>query len=187
MLHLDIKDYAMWIYLGMFLLASAITLYAIPSIILVSKKKRLLDKPDHRKKHKNVTPNLGGVAIFSAFVFVVCLFNIGNYLSAWEYILGSTFLLFVTGLKDDLVALDPYKKFGAQFIAALIIVLLADIRLNGLHGFFGIQEYPYILSIVLSVIGVAFVTNAFNLIDGVDGLAGGISLLIFSFTASFSR
>lgn len=181
MVQFDIKEYSVWIYLGMFLLAMAITLYAIPSVILVSKKKRLLDKPDHRKKHKNVTPNLGGIAIFSAFAFVACLFNIGEYLTTWGYILGGAFLLFVTGLKDDLVTIDPYKKFGAQFMAALIIVFLADVRLDSLHGFLGINHLPYIISFVLSIIGTTFVTNAFNLIDGVDGLAGSMSFLICSF------
>lgn len=181
MVQFDIKEYSVWIYLGMFLLAMVITLYAIPSVIFVSKKKRLLDKPDHRKKHKNVTPNLGGIAIFSAFAFVACLFNIGEYLSSWEYILGGAFLLFVTGLKDDLVSIDPYKKFGAQFMAALIIVFLADIRLDSLHGFLGIDHLPYIISFGLSIVGITFVTNAFNLIDGVDGLAGSLSFLICSF------
>lgn len=181
MVQFDIKEYSVWVYLGMFLLGMSIALYAIPSVILVSKKKRLLDKPDHRKKHKNVTPNLGGIAIFSSFAFVTCLFNIGEYLSSWEYILGGAFLLFVTGLKDDLVTIDPYKKFGAQFMAALIIVFLADIRLDSLHGFLGIYHLPYIISFGLSIVGITFVTNAFNLIDGVDGLAGGLSFLICSF------
>ncbi|HEY0299607.1 MAG TPA: MraY family glycosyltransferase [Arachidicoccus sp.] len=156
-------------------------MFSIPSVIFVSKKKKLLDKPDHRKKHKQVTPNLGGIAIFSAFAFVACVFNVGNYMNNWGYILGGAFLLFVTGLKDDLVTIDPYKKFGAQFLAAILIVFLANIRLNDVYGFLGFHTLPYVVSFLISIVGIAFVTNAFNLIDGVDGLAGSLCLLIFGF------
>jgi UDP-N-acetylmuramyl pentapeptide phosphotransferase/UDP-N-acetylglucosamine-1-phosphate transferase len=106
---------------------------------------------------------------------------VGFYFTGWNCILGASFLLFVTGLKDDLVAIDPYKKFLAQLVAAIIVVYLAGIRLENLQGFLGIHELPYLLSFLLSVIGITFVTNAFNLIDGVDGLAGSLSMLLFTF------
>ncbi len=181
MKYLDLSHYSTLIYAAMFILAMGITVFAIPSIISVAKKKDLLDIPDYRKKHLIVTPNLGGIALFSAFVFVNCIFNVGAHFGGWGYILAGSFLLFVTGLKDDLVSIDPYKKFIAQIVAAIIVVYLADIRLTNLEGFLGIHELPYLISFVLSVIGITFVTNAFNLIDGVDGLAGGLSLLLFLF------
>ncbi|MGF7230840.1 MraY family glycosyltransferase, partial [Arachidicoccus sp.] len=184
MRYLDLNHYSTVVYGAMFILAMSISVFAIPSIIFVAKKKKLLDKPDYRKKHLNVTPNLGGIALFSAFAFVACIFNVGSYFAGWCYILAGAFLLFVTGLKDDLVSIDPYKKFVAQIIAAIIVVYIADIRLSNLDGIFGIHELPYLISFVLSVIGITFVTNAFNLIDGVDGLAGGLSLLLFSFLGS---
>lgn len=181
MKYLDLSHYSTLIYAAMFILAMGITVFAIPSIISVAKKKDLLDIPDHRKKHLIVTPNLGGIALFSVFVFVNCIFNVGAHFGGWSYILAGSFLLFITGLKDDLVSIDPYKKFIAQIVAAIIVVYLADIRLSNLEGFLGIHELPYPISFVISVIGITFVTNAFNLIDGVDGLAGGLSLLLFSF------
>ena len=181
MKYFDLSQSVVYIYIAMFLLAMGITIFSIPNIIFVAKKKRLLDKPDHRKKHVNVTPNLGGIGIFSAFIFVACIFNVGFYFTGWNCILGASFLLFVTGLKDDLVAIDPYKKFLAQLVAAIIVVYLAGIRLENLQGFLGIHELPYLLSFLLSVVGITFVTNAFNLIDGVDGLAGSLSMLLFTF------
>lgn len=180
MKYFDLSQPVVYIYIAMFLLAMGITIFSIPNIIFVAKKKRLLDKPDHRKKHVNVTPNLGGIGIFAAFIFVASIFNVGFYFTGWNCILGASFLLFVTGLKDDLVAIDPYKKFLAQLVAAIIVVYLADIRLTNLQGFLGIHELPYLVSFLLSVVGITFVTNAFNLIDGVDGLAGSLSLLLFA-------
>lgn len=181
MKYFDLSQPVLFIYIAMFLLAMGITIFSIPNIIFVAKKKRLLDKPDHRKKHVNVTPNLGGIGIFAAFIFVASIFNVGFYFSGWNCILGASFLLFVTGLKDDLVAIDPYKKFLAQLVAAIIVVYLADIRLTNLQGLLGIHELPYLVSFLLSVVGITFVTNAFNLIDGVDGLAGSLSFLLFAF------
>ncbi|GAB3347652.1 MraY family glycosyltransferase [Arachidicoccus ginsenosidivorans] len=181
MKYFDLSQSVVYIYIAMFLLAMGITIFSIPNIIFVAKKKRLLDKPDHRKKHVNVTPNLGGIGIFSAFIFVASIFNVGFYFTGWNCILGASFLLFVTGLKDDLVAIDPYKKFLAQLVAAIIVVYLAGIRLENLQGFLGIHQLPYLVSFLLSVVGITFVTNAFNLIDGVDGLAGSLSMLLFTF------
>ena len=181
MKYFDLSQSVVYIYIAMFLLAMGITIFSIPNIIFVAKKKRLLDKPDHRKKHTNVTPNLGGIGIFSAFIFVACIFNVGFYFTGWNCILGASFLLFVTGLKDDLVAIDPYKKFLAQLVASIIVVYLAGIKLDNLQGFLGIYELPNLVSFLLSVIGITFVTNAFNLIDGVDGLAGSLSMLLFVF------
>ncbi len=78
---------------------------------------------------------------------------------------------------DDLVTLSPSKKIFAQFLAAAVTVCLADIRLKSLHGILGVYELPYWYSVGFSVLGCIFVTNAFNLIDGIDGLAGSIGVL----------
>ena len=110
MKYFDLSQSVVYIYIAMFLLAMGITIFSIPNIIFVAKKKRLLDKPDHRKKHVNVTPNLGGIGIFSAFIFVASIFNVGFYFTGWNCILGASFLLFVTGLKDDLVAILYLRK-----------------------------------------------------------------------------
>jgi UDP-N-acetylmuramyl pentapeptide phosphotransferase/UDP-N-acetylglucosamine-1-phosphate transferase len=86
-------------------------------------------------------------------------------------------ILFVIGIKDDIISLTPSKKFTAQIIAAIITVYFADIRLHSLHGIMGIHVLPPAYSMAFSIVGCIFVTNAFNLIDGIDGLAGSISIL----------
>ncbi len=140
--------------------------------------KKLYDKPDgFRKIHKTVIPNLGGVGIFLAYIIITSFFVKTDIFPHWHYVVAASFILFVIGVKDDIVTLTPAKKFLAQLIATIITVIFADIRLQSLHGILGIYTLPYWLSISFSIVGCVFVTNAFNLIDGIDGLAGSISLL----------
>lgn len=151
---------------------------SIPKIILLAKRKKLFDLPDnHRKIHKEVVPNLGGVGIFFSFIIVASIFVTFSGFETWNYVVAAATILFVVGIKDDIVSLTPSKKFAAQILAAIITVYLADIRLFSLHGILGIDVMPEWLSISFSIIGCIFITNAFNLIDGIDGLAGTIGVL----------
>ncbi len=162
-----------------FLAALAISLFSIPNIIYVAKRKRLLDLPDNeRKLHKRIVPNLGGVGIFFAFIIATSLFINPASFGKWNYITAAVLILFITGVKDDLVQISPSKKFLAQLAAAIIIVCLADIRIKSLDGLLGVGEMPVWISMAFSIVGCVFVTNAFNLIDGIDGLAGSIGALI---------
>ncbi|OJW79381.1 MAG: hypothetical protein BGO69_19515 [Bacteroidetes bacterium 46-16] len=166
------------IYLATFATALVISMVSIPRIIYVSKRKRLFDMPDNnRKVHINIIPNLGGIGIFFAYIIVTSLFIKTSSLDKWNYISASSVLLFLTGLNDDLITITPKQKFVAQFVAAIITVYFADVRINSLHGFFGIYQLPLWASLSFTVLGVMFVTNAFNLIDGIDGLAATIGLL----------
>lgn len=90
--------------------------------------------------------------------------------------------MFATGIKDDIIGLDPVKKFMAQFVATLIIAYFGNLRIVSLHGFLGLETLPYWVSMGLTITGTMFVTNAFNLIDGIEGLAGGLGMLICSFS-----
>lgn len=166
------------LYISACVTAFILSLVSIPRIIYVSKRKRLFDIPDNKRKiHINTVPNLGGIGIFFAYIIVTSVFINTSALDKWNYISASSLLLFLTGINDDLVTIGPNKKFLAQFVAALITVCFADIRINSLHGFFGIEELPYWASVGFTVLGVIFVTNAFNLVDGIDGLAGSVAVL----------
>ncbi|MBS1773898.1 MAG: undecaprenyl/decaprenyl-phosphate alpha-N-acetylglucosaminyl 1-phosphate transferase [Bacteroidetes bacterium] len=148
---------------------------SIPQIMYISARKRLFDLPDNdRKLHLRVVPNLGGIGIFFAYITTCSLFLNPESFKHWNYIIASSLLLFLTGIMDDLVSLNASKKFFAQFIAAFITVCIANIRLTSLHGIFGVHELTYWYSAGFSIVGIIFITNAFNLIDGIDGLAGTI-------------
>ncbi|PZP52218.1 MAG: undecaprenyl/decaprenyl-phosphate alpha-N-acetylglucosaminyl 1-phosphate transferase, partial [Pseudopedobacter saltans] len=154
-----------------------IVLLSIPGILLVALRKRLVDRPDQRKRHKKLIPSFGGLAIFSSVAFVTAVFDVEKYFANWNFVFAGAFLLFVTGLKDDVVAITPKQKFAAQFIAALLVAYFADVRIGNLHGFMGIHAIPIWLSVLLSSFGIVFITNAYNLIDGVDGLCGSLSFV----------
>ena len=163
-----------------FLFSCIITLYAVPSLIKLAYKKRLFDDPalEERKIHKYRTPNLGGIAVLIAFAFTACLCIPGKVLPYANYIFASGLLIFSVGLKDDLAALNPYKKFLGQTVTALIVVYFADIRLTSFYGVFGIQDIHPVVSYPVTSLLIVFIINAFNLIDGINGLLGCVSMIV---------
>ncbi|AFD09318.1 UDP-N-acetylmuramyl pentapeptide phosphotransferase/UDP-N-acetylglucosamine-1-phosphate transferase [Solitalea canadensis DSM 3403] len=169
----------MVLHLLIFLSSLLVVSFSIPSIIYVAFRKRLFDAPNEdRKIHKKIIPNLGGVAIFTGFLFSTSLFIKSSLLPEAGIVLAAGIILFVVGLKDDLVGMSPVKKLMAQVLAALIIAVLADIRLKSMFGLFGVQDIAYPVSIAITVFTIVAIVNAFNLVDGIDGLAGGIGLVV---------
>ena len=156
----------------------ALTFVAIPSIISVARKKKLFDEPDHRKSHTVRTPSLGGIGIFAGSIFSIIMWTPFKYFGDLQYILCSFIIVFLIGAKDDIDPISPSKKLLGQLFAAAILVFKANIRLTSLYGIFGIGTLPEYVSIALSIFTVIVIINAFNLIDGINGLSGGIGLLI---------
>jgi UDP-GlcNAc:undecaprenyl-phosphate/decaprenyl-phosphate GlcNAc-1-phosphate transferase len=158
-------------------LAFLITFFAIPVIIQVAKDKKLFDEPDERKVHKNVIPTLGGLGIFAGFI-IATLMGVPSALSSeLQYFAAATTVIFFLGIKDDILVLSASKKFIGQLIAAGIIIKFGGIQLSNFHGFLGIYEIPHITGTIISLFTIIVITNSFNLIDGVDGLAGSLGLL----------
>src|SRR2546428_6156104 len=100
----------MLLYLLVFFTSLLVVSFSIPSIIYVAFRKRLFDVPtEERKIHTKIVPNLGGIAIFTAFLFSTSLFISSSLLPEAGLILAAGIILFVVGLKDDLVGLSPLK------------------------------------------------------------------------------
>jgi UDP-GlcNAc:undecaprenyl-phosphate/decaprenyl-phosphate GlcNAc-1-phosphate transferase len=161
------------------ILAFIITFFAIPVIIGIAKSKKLFDEPDERKVHKAVIPTLGGLGIFAGFIvaLLICVPELAPEVTKLKYFAASAIVIFFLGVKDDLVILSASKKFIGQLIAAGIIMRFGNIYLNDMHGFLGIHEIPHFASIFLTIFAIIVITNSFNLIDGVDGLAGSLGLI----------
>jgi UDP-GlcNAc:undecaprenyl-phosphate/decaprenyl-phosphate GlcNAc-1-phosphate transferase len=165
------------IILGL-LVSFFIAFVSVPSIVKVAAYKGLYDEPGRRKSHKNKIPNLGGIAVFAGIVIGTSLFvNIPSTPELLK-VFAAMVVIFFIGIKDDILIIAPWKKLGGEVIAMLIIVVLGDIRFTSLHGFFGIYEIDYFSSIALTGFVVVVLINSFNLIDGIDGLASGIGILV---------
>lgn len=160
-----------------FLIAITITVMAIPTIVKVAKIKHLVDIPNGRTSHNGMIPSLGGFATFTAIsmaLLILADFQVNSYC---QYFLGGILIIFFIGLKDDILVIDPYKKLLGQIAAAGLIVFLGDIHFTNLHGFLGIHQIDPIIGSLLTIFVVIVITNSFNLIDGIDGLAAGIGIL----------
>ena len=161
--------------------AFVLSFLILPVIIKYSLSKNLVDVPGRRKIHKKITPSLGGVAIFIGFFLSVIIWVDFPQLSEIKFLLVPLFIVFVIGVRDDLVPLRAYVKLFGQIVAIGFLMFFFDERLTGFYGVFGIQEFPLWLSYLLTLATIIVVTNAFNLIDGLDGLAGTISSVALLF------
>ncbi|MDQ3141547.1 MAG: undecaprenyl/decaprenyl-phosphate alpha-N-acetylglucosaminyl 1-phosphate transferase [Bacteroidota bacterium] len=161
-----------------FLTSFFITYAAIPSIIKIAKVKMLVDEPGGRRSHILNIPTLGGIAIFAGVIFSIILWTPFEHFGKLQYILCSFIIIFLIGAKDDILPLTPYKKMLGQIFACGLLVFLSNIRITSFYGIFFIDEIPYWLSILLSFFTLLVIINAFNFIDGINGLAAGLGILI---------
>ena len=161
------------------------TMTLMPVIIKLFRSIDLLDRPDKRKIHSVSTPSLGGIAIFSGIIFSLILSTSFAELATQKYFLGATFLIFLLGVRDDLSSLLAKHKLIVQIFAAALVVYFGGWKIEGLNGLFGVDSFPYGLNEIFTLFVIVVMTNAFNLIDGIDGLAGSIALLITLFLGWF--
>ena len=154
--------------------AFLVTFLAIPKLIYFAKKLRLLDDGGDRSSHKGSIPFFGGIAIFTGVIFSLLFWaDIENI----QYILVSILIIFIVGLIDDLRQITPFKKLIGQIIATLILIFFGDLQIDSMHGVLGVYDLPFWASLPFTIFVVIVITNSFNLIDGIDGLAGGIGLI----------
>ena len=163
-----------------FLLALSISIYVLRLVVHAVRKLGLFDKPNARSSAEKAIPTLGGIAIFFSFVLVATIGLYGIVFPEWPFIIVALMLIFFVGLKDDIVTLTPLKKILSQIIAGFILIFLAKIRFTNLHGLLGITEIGMIPSVLITIFTLVVVVNAFNLMDGIDGLASGLTILISS-------
>jgi len=153
-----------------------VSVFAIPSIVRIAHIKDLFDVPNGRTVHQFLTPRLGGVAIFVGFMSSLTVF--GDLTNGVQQLLAGCVILFSIGVKDDIITVSAFKKFFVQILATGIVLFIADIRITSFQGFLGIYDLDTGLSYAFTLFVIVGLTNAINLIDGLDGLAGSITLLI---------
>ena len=161
-------------------LSLILSLLFIPIIKRIAVAINLVDKPNYRKIHTNPVPLVGGISI-AISVLLVILISGQRLPFIIEYlpIIASAFTLLIVGVIDDKNDVSAKYKLIIQLLLSFIIAL-AGIRISSLYGLFGIYEIAVWAQYLLTVIVITGVVNAFNLMDGVDGLVGGLSLLGFT-------
>ncbi|KKB49210.1 glycosyltransferase family 4 protein [Parabacteroides gordonii] len=164
----------------------------LPQIMKISKRKQLYDVPNGRKSHKEKVPRLGGIAFFPSIVLSMSLvvgyryligFPLneqltGNILLEFLFLAAGCLFLFMMGIEDDLIGVRYRKKFITQFLVASLLPI-SGFYLNNLYGLLGLYELPVYVGVPLTILLIVFITNAVNLIDGIDGLAAGGSTFSF--------
>ena len=178
------------IYVWVFVTVALIAGFILPQILLIAFRKNLFDDIDPRKIHKGAVPRLGGIAFFPAILFSILIvmglcfkfYSTDASLLAGKDISGLCFIgcaiiiLYLIGMADDLIGLKYRAKFGSQILSGLLIVA-GGIYIDNLHGFLWVYMMPMWAAVVLTVLLTVFITNAINLIDGIDGLASGLSAI----------
>ncbi len=155
----------------------AFTALLYPLVKWISHHVNALDYPNERKVHKKPMPLMGGLMLFLGFLFGYMLFAPQN--TQMLAILIASFVVILTGMIDDIKPLKPKEKLVGQLIAAMIITFYGKILLNDISAFgfyfdFGNMAYP------LTIIFIVALMNCINFIDGLDGLAAGISSIFFA-------
>lgn len=178
-------------FLSSFFISLLATAYLIPKILLISIRKHLIDQPNARKVHTCVSSRLGGVAFFPAIFFAigvtVSVFSrfdtnvMENFMTAsFIMVMCACVLLYLIGIADDVVGVSWRIKFVFQIMAAGLVTL-SGTWVNNLYGICGIWEISAWVGVPLTIFLIVFVINAVNLIDGIDGLASGLSCVALLF------
>ncbi len=167
------------------LLATSLLLFVITFILLKifikkAEKFNLIDIPNARSAHK--APIARGAGIVFGFVFLIVSFLL-NYFSTesstYNYVLISLVIVFLTGLYDDLKDISSKAKFFF-IILATIFAFIDGISINSLGNYFGYELQLGYFALPFTIFAVVGFTNALNLTDGLDGLAGSISIIMLS-------
>ena len=167
--------------------------FIIPKVRSIAFYWNLLDRPDARKIHGFMVPRLGGI-VFAPIVAFVFFFMLGMNLrmgltSIFDALMSdiglfifcfcAVMVLYVVGLADDLVGVRYKYKFVAQIFSAILIIG-GGLYLKSFHGLLFLSNVPPLIGVPVTIFLFVFIINAMNFIDGVDGLASGLSIVVLA-------
>ena len=155
-----------------------ISFFVLSRIRVISLKLDLIDTPNYRSSHQKSVPTFGGIAFYISILFTLFLTQKWETGSIIITLATSLSIIFFTGLKDDSKNITPRMKLLGQLISVGILMFYTEFRITTLHGFLGIEEIHPLISVLLSVFLLIGLINAYNLIDGIDGMASVIGIVI---------
>ena len=170
------------------LVCAGCTMFLIPQVLLISYRKKLFDSNDERKIHHSNVPRLGGftfkpIILFSmslslGFIHILGYDNMLKQLSPdifpFAFCLCAVLILYVAGLADDLIGIRYMSKFIVQILSAGLVIA-GGLYIGDFNGFLFIDNMTPMVGYLLTIIITVFIINSINLIDGIDGLASGLS------------
>src|SRR5512138_98356 len=162
------------------LTAFIIVWFAVPVIIRTSRLKGVLYEPNGRSSHSEPVPRLGGIAIFFGIAVASLIFMQFEQLMRLQYVIAGMVIIFLVGIKDDLSSLRPWYKLAGQVVACLAVILPGRTLFTTVHGFIGFSTIDPVAGVFLTLFVMIVIINSFNLIDGIDGLAAGIGIVVFA-------
>jgi len=165
----------MSLYIKVFLIGLIITYISTPLIRRIAIKFEAVDEPDKRRINKRPVPNLGGIAIYLGFTAAV-LFGSEPAADRTGIIIGGSLIMLI-GVIDDIYELRPSVKLFGQLLAAIVLVF-SGVSIEFISNpFADSMIYLGIFAIPVTILWIVGVTNTVNLIDGLDGLAAGVSII----------
>lgn len=159
-----------------FITAFIVTLISIPPVISIIRKYRLFDKPNARKEHTTPIPTMGGIAIFAGMLAALLLWFPFMNDTVQVSFFFSIITLLVLGIFDDMKDISAKYKFVVQAGLACLIAL-SGVRITSFEGFLSLTTLPLSAQYTVTILAIVGITNAFNLIDGIDGLAAGLGFM----------
>jgi UDP-GlcNAc:undecaprenyl-phosphate GlcNAc-1-phosphate transferase len=174
-------------YLAIFALAALASYLATPWARRLAEKLGALDLPSDRKVHTNPTPRLGGIAVFIGFCLPLGFFylvenRVSEIFKSYETPVAALVLagvaMLALGIYDDCKGADARKKLSVQIPAALCLYFIGGFRIDILSNPFGDPIHLGLFSLPFSVLWIVMITNAINLLDGIDGLVPGVTASI---------
>ena len=166
------------------LLAYILSVFLIPAFKQLAFKINLVDQPGHRKVHQAPVPLVGGISVaLSVALSLLISPDVLSAVSKYSTLIATSTLLLLTGVLDDKYDIKAKYKLFIQLACSFAI---SGTRITSLYGVFGIYEIPLAMQYLLTIIVITGVVNSFNLMDGIDGLAGGLSLVGFMIMAILS-
>lgn len=158
----------------------AALLYAVlvfPGLLKLSLRWGLTDTPGGRKSHTAPVPVTGGIGILLTLLLTAATIpGLRAFVATYPAVAAGVLIIAATGIVDDRINMDARKRLMIELCCSLLVAG-SGIRICSLHGFMGINVLPVALQYLLTIVVISGVTNAFNLLDGIDGLAGSIALI----------
>lgn len=167
--------------MNIFILISIALLTFVMILLLIryAPKLGLVDRPNERSMHQKITPRGAGIAFVASIYISLLLFD-PQYLKKYDYIYIAIALVWIGGIWDDIKSISPKMKFVFIFIAS-VILFREEYAIFDLGTYFGYHlMLPHWIAYIFTFFAIAGYTNALNLMDGLDGLAGSVSLVILA-------